>query len=68
MDIFFHVYYGGQIGFGDKSMYELYFYDKYLNNSTSAITGASSYNIKSYEISGGKRNFTIKEMEVYEIN
>ena len=48
------LYKNGQIGFGDKNYYELYFYNNYLNNNESTISGISSYKCKSFEISGGK--------------
>ena len=61
-------YYGGKIGFGDSDFFELCFFNNYLNNQESVIYGLSSYRFKSFEISGGKNIFTIKEMEVYKIN
>ena len=57
----------GQIGFGDMNYYELSFYDNYFKQK-SIISGDSSYNFKSYEISGGNNCFIIKEMEVYKIS
>ena len=59
----------GQTGFGDANYYEFYFYNNYLTaDKKSLISGCSSYNFKSLEISGGKKDFHIKEMEVYKIN
>lgn len=57
----------GQIGFGDMNDYELSFYDNYFKQK-SIISGDSSYNFSSYEISGGNNCFIIKEMEVYKIS
>ena len=57
----------GDFGFGDHLYYELHFFDNYLKNK-SKMHGLTSYNLNSFEISGGKQNFNIKEMEVYKIN
>ena len=57
----------GDFGFGDRLCYELHFFDNYLENK-SIIHGLTSYNLNSFEISGGKKNFNIKEMEVYKVN
>ena len=52
--------------FGDSSFHELWVSNNYFSNGGWCDNGAG-YNFKNYELSGGKSEFKIKELEVYKV-
>ena len=52
--------------FGGSNFHELWVKDKYFSNSSGCDNG-KGYNFKNFELAGGKRDFKIKELEIYKV-
>jgi len=52
--------------FGGDNFHELWIQDNYFSKGGNCDNG-KGYNFKNYELSGGKNNFSIKEIEVYKV-
>jgi len=52
--------------FGGGGFHELWIYDLYFSKDGFCDNG-NGYNFKNYELSGGKREFKIKELEIYKV-
>ena len=52
--------------FGVRSFHEFWTETNFLSNGGGCDNG-NGYNFKNYELSGGKSNFKIKELEIYKV-
>ena len=52
--------------FGGDNFHELWIKNKYFSNPSCCDNGFG-YNFKNYELTGGKKNFNIKELEIYKV-
>ena len=52
--------------FGGGSFHELWISNLYFSNNSFCDNG-NGYNFKNYELSGGKYEFKIKELEIYKV-
>lgn len=53
--------------FGGSSFHELWINKNFLSTGGCCDNG-TGYNFKNYELSGGTRNFKIKELEIYKVD